>query len=70
MNLAVNAIVTTDHQTNDHIYKFHLAVSNSLNMYLVKNKSKGMYRAAEKPKYFTSDDFVLSDAEYYQTKGH
>ena len=29
-----------------------------------------MYRAAEKPKYVTSDDLVLSDAEYYQTKGH
>ena len=29
-----------------------------------------MYRAAEKPKYVTNDDLVLSDAEYYQTKGH
>ena len=29
-----------------------------------------MYRAAEKPKYVTSNDLVLSDAEYYQTKGH
>ena len=29
-----------------------------------------MYKAAEKPKYVTSDDVVLSDAEYYQTKGH
>ena len=29
-----------------------------------------MYRAAEKPKYVTSDDLVLSDAEYYQTKLH
>ena len=47
-----------------------LAVSNSLKMHLVKNKSKGMYRAAEKPKFVTSDDLVLSDAEYYQTKGH
>ena len=45
-----------------------LAVSNSLKMYWVKNKSKGIYRAAEIPKYVTSDD--LSDAEYYQTKGH
>ena len=29
-----------------------------------------MYRAAEKPKYVTSDGLVLYDAEYYQTKGH
>ena len=29
-----------------------------------------MYRAAEKPEYVTSDDLILSDAEYYQTKGH
>ena len=28
-----------------------------------------MYRAAaDKPKYVTSDDLVLSDAEYYQKK--
>ena len=47
-----------------------LAVSISLKIYWVKNKSKGMYRAAEKPKYVTSDDLVLYDAEYYQTKGH
>ena len=44
-----------------------LAVSNSLKIYWIKSKSKGMYRAAEKPKYVTSDDLVLSDAEYYQT---
>ena len=29
-----------------------------------------MYTAAEKPEYVTSNDLVLSDAEYYQTKGH
>ena len=62
MNLAVNARVTIDHQMKDHIYKFHLGSINLL--------SKGMYRAAEKPKYFTSDDLVLSDAEYHQTKGY
>ena len=32
--------------------------------------SKGMYRAAEKLQHVTSDNLVLSDAEYYQTKGH
>ena len=47
-----------------------LAVSNRLEFYWVKNKSKDMYRAAGKPKYATSDDLVLYDAEYYQTKGH
>ena len=47
-----------------------LAVSISLKIYRVKNKSRGMYRAEEKPKYATGDDLVLSDAEYYQTKGH
>ena len=47
-----------------------LAVSNNLKIYWVKNKSNDMYRAAEKPKYVTSDDLVLSDAESYQTKGH
>ena len=45
-------------------------MSYSLKMYWVKNKSKSMYRAAEKPKHVTSDDLVLSDAAYYQTKGH
>ena len=29
-----------------------------------------MCGAAEKPNYVISDDLVLSDAEYYQTKGH
>ena len=45
-------------------------MSNSLKIYWVKNKSKGMYRAAEKPTYVTSDNLALSDAEHYQTKGH
>ena len=27
-----------------------------------------MYRAAEKPKYVTSDDLVLSDAENFKQK--
>ena len=40
-------------------------MSNTLKIYWIKNKSKSMYRAAEKPEYVTSDDLVLSDAEYY-----
>ena len=34
------------------------------------NMSKGMYRAAENPKYVTSYELGVSDAEYYQTKEH
>ena len=29
-----------------------------------------MYRAADKPKYVNGDDLDLTDAKYYQTKGH
>ena len=43
-------------------------MSNSLKIYWVKNKNKGMYRAAEKHKYVTSDDLVLSDAENFKQK--
>ena len=69
MNLAVNARVIIDHQMKDRFTNSMLAVSNS-KINREKNKSKGMYWAAEKPKYVTSNDLVLSDAEYYQTKGH
>ena len=54
---------------NEGSYLQMLAVSNSFKFYWVKNKSKGIYRAAEKPKYFTCDDLVLSDAVYYQKRG-
>ena len=40
-------------------------MSKTLKIYWIKNKSKSMYRAAEKLEYVTSDDLVLSDAEYY-----